>query len=123
MILKKVSTFFRLNMNGFKELWKVPMNDSIYISIVSNLVTFLVAIGGWIFSYFVLRDSKRLLRLERSIEKYKNEIRARIYEENIACNLIAELDCTPAQTIKKNLRDRTESEFGIRPNMKPSDLI
>jgi hypothetical protein len=110
-------------MNGFKELWKVPMNDSIYISIVSNLVTFLVAIGGWIFSYFVLRDSKRLLRLERSIEKYKNEIRARIYEENIACNLIAELDCTPAQTIKKNLRDRTESEFGIRPNMKPSDLI
>jgi hypothetical protein len=98
------------------------MSESFYISIISNFVTILIATGGWVFSYFVYRDAKKMADLERNTEKYANEIKARIALEGVACDWISELNSESAQSVKIKLRDRAESSVGIRPSMSGSNF-
>lgn len=98
------------------------MNEGIYIALIGNAVTLLVAIGGWVFSYFVYRDAKRMEALERKTDKYANEIKARIALEGVACDWISELNSESAQSVKMKLRDKAESAVGMRPTMSGSDF-
>ena len=61
--------------------------------------------------------------MERKVERYKNDIRARQAEEQIAAKWLCELGIAATEaTAKIKLRERTEQETGLRPEIAPSSV-
>jgi hypothetical protein len=54
------------------------MSETVLIGIAGNVVTLLVAIGGWVFGYRMQSEARRLGRLEKKVGQLESEVRARI---------------------------------------------
>lgn len=61
--------------------------------------------------------------LEKRVQRYNNEIRARQAQEDIAAEWLYELGvASSARAAKLLLRDRTEERRGLRPEIGPSGI-
>jgi hypothetical protein len=98
------------------------MSESTYIALMSNVVTVLIATGGWLFTYIVYSKDRKTSQLEKLVAKLKKEVSARISQENIACKMISQLNSMSPRTIKIQIRDRVEEETDSRPIMTEADL-
>ena len=80
-------------------------------------------LGGAAVTAWVQRETKKIAALERRVERYKAEIRARQAQEDVAAEWLAELDVanTP-RAAKTLLRERTEQRRGIRPSIGPAEV-
>ena len=94
------------------------METSIIVALISLLGTIIV--GG--LSYITNRNIKKLLKQNEFIKALKQEVKARQFEEDIACEMIAIRDCKNIMTVKKELRKAVADKHGIRPTMSPSDI-
>jgi hypothetical protein len=99
-------------------------SESQILYLAPSIAAVLVAIVGGIINYYLQNQSKRLLRNEKTINKYRDEIRARIIHEEIACKTISDLSTppTPVATVKIDLRRKTREQCDIQISMKSSDL-
>lgn len=89
----------------------------------ASIIAVLGTLGGAFISAWVQRDAKKLSALQRRVERYKAEIRARQAEEEVAAELLAELGkVSSARAAKLMLRDRTEERRGLRPNIGPAEV-
>ena len=91
--------------------------------IATALIALIGTLAGTGLGIWSQRETKRLAALERRIDRYKQEIRARQAEEDIACQWLVELDA--AKTVRAALlalRQRTEDERGLRPNLAPNSV-
>jgi hypothetical protein len=98
------------------------MDNEILRSLIGSLVTLLVAAGGWIFAYILHRDEKSQARIKARVERLEAEVKARIFLEEEACDWLAELTSRSAQSIKLDLRKRSENRLGSRPKMSRADF-
>lgn len=98
------------------------MSESTYIALMSNAVTVLIAIGGWLFTYIVYSKDRKTSQLEKLVAKLKKEVGARIDQEDLACEMIAGLKSMSPRTVKIQIRDEVEEKTGIRPILTESDL-
>lgn len=65
--------------------------------IVAAVIAVLGTLGGAAVTAWVQRETKKIAALERRVERYKAEIRARQAEEDVAAEWLAELDvCVPS---------------------------
>ena len=87
-----------------------------------NVVTLLVAIGGWLFAYKLNKQSKRIVRLEKNNLRMRLEVRARMAVETAACEMLSELRGTTPLAIQRELRDKTHTQTGLRPKLTPRDV-
>ncbi|HEX7912523.1 MAG TPA: hypothetical protein VF534_31150 [Paraburkholderia sp.] len=91
--------------------------------IVAAMVAVGGTLGGSVIGWLSQRDAKALARLEQLSTKYANEIRARQAEEDIACKWLIELNAASSLlAAKRQLRDRTELERGLRPIISPAEV-
>ena len=61
--------------------------------------------------------------MQRRIDRYRAEIRARIALEETAIGWLIELGVSSSpEAAKIKLRDRTEAERGLRPIIPPSEV-
>lgn len=97
------------------------MINEILLFLIGNAVTLLIAAGGWVFAYILHRDAKSQVRIESRVERLAAEVKARIYFEEDACDWLAELTFRSAQSVKLDLRNRSENRSGCRPKMSKSD--
>jgi len=79
----------------------------------SQIVASVIAVLGTLSSAAVIawvqREAKKIATLERRVERYKAEIRARQDEEDMAAEWLAELGVTNTPCAAKTLlRERTE---------------
>ena len=98
------------------------MTNDILFFLIGNAVTLLIAAGGWFFAYFLHRDAKSQARIKARVERLEAEINARIFLEEDACDWLAELTSRPNQSVKLELRKRSEIRSGSRPKMSRADL-
>ncbi len=96
------------------------------MNIDTQIVVAIIAVSGTLLGVLIshwgnLRNN-RIKKLEDRIVIYKNEIKARQCQENIASEWISNLTNESEQTVKIKLRDLTENKCSIRPSMKPTDL-
>jgi len=92
-------------------------------TITSALITVLGTLGGTFIGVWSQRQDKRLQSLQSRIDRYRQEIRARQAEEEIACTWLVEAGQAPTlRSALLSLRERTESECGVRPTMSPRDV-
>jgi hypothetical protein len=91
--------------------------------IVASVIAVLGTLGGAAVTAWVQRETKKIAALERRVERYKAEIRARQAQEDVAAEWLAELDVanTP-RAAKTLLRERTEQRRGIRPSIGPAEV-
>ena len=91
--------------------------------VVSSVVAVVGTLGGALIGAFAQREAKKIGKLERKVERYEDEIRARQVEEDAAAEWLFSLNAsTSAQAVKIELRDRTEQECGLRPVITPSQM-
>ena len=81
--------------------------------IVASVIAVLGTLGGAAVTAWVQRESKKIAALERRVERYKAEIRARQAQVDVAN--------TP-RAAKTLLRERTEQTRGIRPSIGPAEV-
>lgn len=98
------------------------MSETVLIAVAGNVVTLLVAFGGWIAAYLMQREAKGRKRLEDKVAKLEAEVRARIALEKAACDWLAELTDRSLDAVKRELRSRAQDRSGLRPKMSDSDL-
>ena len=85
-----------------------------------TLTTTLIGVAAGI---FLSRNVKNTTKLEKANVKLKQEVRARIAQENLVCEMLVELGrFTSAPTAKVALREAVERAHKIRPRMTPSDV-
>jgi hypothetical protein len=92
--------------------------------VISALIAALGTIAGIVIGIWSQRQHKFVAALERRVDRYKAEIRARMAEEDVACDWLVEAGL--AQTHRRAmmaLRDRTEALKDLRPNMTPRDVF
>ena len=91
--------------------------------VISALIGASGMMAGTILGYWLQREAKKTATLERRIDRYRGEIRARQAEEIIAANWLHELGVGSTQKAAKlALRDRTEQESGLRPAVGPAEV-
>ena len=98
------------------------MPETVLIALAGNVVTLLVAIGGWLVAYLMQREAKGRKRLEDRVVRLEAEVRARIALEKAACDWLAESTARTPDAIKRDLRSRAQERSGLRPKMSDSDL-
>ena len=91
--------------------------------VLTAFITVVGTLAGTGLGIWSQRETKRLAAMERRIEKYKQEIRARQVGEDTACEWLIELGAgkTP-RAVLLDLRQRTEDKHGVRPTMSPRDV-
>jgi hypothetical protein len=91
--------------------------------VLSSVIAVAGTISGALIGAFIQREGKKLERLERKVERYRDEIRARQAEEDVATEWLAELKIAVSpHAAKLALRQRTYDERGVRPCITPSEL-
>jgi hypothetical protein len=91
--------------------------------VIASLIAVLGALGGALVTFWVQRDSKKITSLQRRVDRYRAEIRARQAEENVAAEWLAELGAaTTPRAAKTLLRERTEQQKGLRPGVGPAEV-
>lgn len=98
------------------------MTETVLVALIANVMTLLVAIGGWVLTYKLQCDARRQARLERQVEKLGQEVRARIALEKAACEWLGEVTQRTAESAKRELRRRAQERSGLRPKLSDSDL-
>ena len=64
-----------------------------------------------------------MMALQRRVDRYRAEIRARQAEEDVAAAWLVELGVASTERAAKlSLRQRTEFERGIRPAIGPAEM-
>ena len=92
-------------------------------AIISALITVVGTLAGTFIGIWSQRENKRLQALQRRIERYRQEIRARQAEEDIACEWLVEAGQAPShRAALLALRERTESDRGLRPTLSPREV-
>ena len=91
--------------------------------ILASLISVLGALGGAYLGAHTHQQASRIHRLERRIERYRAEIRARMAEEDVACAWLVEQGIAATEhAAKLQLRERTETKHGVRPSMTPREV-
>lgn len=98
------------------------MTETIQIVLLGHAVTLIVAIGGWQFAYRIHVEQKRLANQTRRIQRLEEEVRARIALEKTACEWLATLTDRTSESIKRELRARTQERSGLRPKLSSHDV-
>ena len=99
------------------------MEKEVQVAIVGSLTTVLAAALGWLFAWFMQRESKARERQRNWIRALENEVRARMEEEKVANEWLGELLNRRSQSVTLEVRKRTEEQSDVRPQMSPRDLI
>ncbi len=91
--------------------------------VIASVIAVLGTLGGAFVTAWVQRESKKIASLERRVDRYKSEIRARQAEEKVAAEWLAELGVAATPRVAKTLlRERTEQIEGLRPNIGPAEV-
>ena len=90
--------------------------------IIAAAIAVVGTLGGGMVTAWAQRDAKKMATLEKRIERYRNEIRARQAQEDIAAGLYEIGAASSARAAKTLLRDRTEELRGLRPDIGPSEV-
>ena len=91
--------------------------------IVASLIAVLGTLGGAAVSAWIQRESKKIAALEKRVERYRAEIRARQAEEEEASEWLADLlKAESPNAAKLQLRERTARNRGVRPSLAPSEV-
>jgi len=91
--------------------------------VISSVIAVLGTVGGAFVTAWVQRESKKIASLERRVDRYIAEIRARQAEEEVASEWLAELGAaTTPRAAKTLLRERTEQKTGLRPGVGPAEV-
>lgn len=98
------------------------MSNDVMVAIIGSTTTMMVALGGWIFAYLMQRNANKLSSQARRIDRLSDEVRARIALEKAACDWLGETTARSPDSIKRELRTRTQDRTGLRPRMSGSDL-
>jgi len=105
------------------------MPTEVIVAIVGSVTTMVVAIGGWVFAWFIQREAKELKQLSRQVERLQrtqsdlnSEILVRIDMEDIANEEIARLDKISADAAKSRVRRLTKEKVGRSPQFSRSDF-
>jgi len=93
------------------------LNSDVLVALIGSVTTVLVASGGWWFAWMLHRDSKARERQEKRIEKFQEEVIARIVHEQKANEWLAQLTNGTARGVMLELRKMVEDEIGRRPQM------
>ncbi len=93
------------------------------IEIIVALITIVGGLGCTGLGIWFSRETKKIAAMQRTIERYRQEIRARQAVEDVACQWLVELGVsnTPRAAMLI-LRKRTKEEHKLRPAMSPRDL-
>jgi len=74
-------------------------------------------------TFWVQRDSKKITSLQRKVDRYRAEIRARQAQEDVAAEWLAELGAaTTPRAAKILLREKTELLKDLRPMVGPAEV-
>jgi hypothetical protein len=99
------------------------MDSQVVSSAIAVVGTLVGTLGGALIGYFAQREAKKVDVLERRLERYRNEIRARQAEEESAAKWLYSLNAAKsALAAKRELRRRTEAESGLRPFIGPREM-
>ena len=98
------------------------MSETLLISLVGYLVTLLVAVGGWVLSYRISSQARRMAKLDSKVNRLTTEVRARIALEKASCDWLSECTGRTADAIKRDLRSRAQAISGLRPKLSDSDI-
>jgi hypothetical protein len=91
--------------------------------VLNSVVLVLGTLGGASIGALSQRESKKIGRLERRIDRYMREIRARQAEEETAASWLVSLGAsTNVLAAKRELRRRTRQEHGISPTIGPQKM-
>jgi ABC-type phosphate transport system auxiliary subunit len=91
--------------------------------VVSSAVAVVGTLGGALIGALSQREAKKISMLERRLERYRNEIRARQAEEEAAARWLFSLNASTSElAAKRELRRRTEVESGLRPFIGPKEM-
>lgn len=91
--------------------------------VIAALIAVFGTLGGAFVTSWVQRDSKKITSLQRRVDRYRVEIRARQAEEDVAAEWLAELGAaTSARAAKTLLREKTEQQKGLRPGVGPAEV-
>jgi 2-phospho-L-lactate guanylyltransferase (CobY/MobA/RfbA family) len=92
--------------------------------VISSAIAVLGTLGGALIGVFAQREARKVRRLEVQVDRYRREIRARQAEEEVAAIWLSKC-LVPAITplaAKRELRNRTEKEKGVRPFIAPREV-
>jgi len=99
------------------------MDGQAVSSAVAVVGTLVGTLGGALIGAFAQREAKKIGALERRVERYRNEIRARQAEEDAAARWLFSLNASTSElAAKRELRRRTEVESGLRPFIGPKEM-
>jgi hypothetical protein len=91
--------------------------------IIAAAIAVVGTLGGGMVTAWAQRDAKNMATLEKRIQRYRNEIRARQAQEDIAAEWLHEIGAASSARVDKTLlRDRTEERRGLRPDIGPSEV-
>lgn len=91
--------------------------------VTASLIAVLGTLGGAFLTSWVHRDSKKIASLQRRVDRYRAEIRARQAEEDVAAEWLADLGAaTTPRSAKTLLREKTEQQKGLRPGVGPAEV-
>lgn len=93
-------------------------------SIVMAIVAASAALVGVLIGNAINRDATTVRRLRYQNQKLRTEVRARIAQENIVCDMLVEAKVfSTSSTAKIALRNAVDKAEKIRPRMRPSDVV
>lgn len=98
-------------------------NGSSFIDLFPSILNAVTLLVVALIGYQASAKIKYIQTLENRINRYKDEIRARQAEEDVAAAWLVELKAANSEMVaKKLLRDRTEQSTGLRPDIPPSEI-
>lgn len=93
------------------------------IEIITAIIGASGVIAGAFLGSWLQREAKKIASLERRIDRYRTEIRARQAEEGVAAKWLHELGVGSTEnSAKLALRERTELETGQRPSIGAAEV-
>jgi predicted nuclease with TOPRIM domain len=105
------------------------MTQELIVPLISSATALVVAIGGWIVASRLSEKEKQIQNLEQQLQKLEKQVsrlrqdcKARIAVEKVACKRLAELENRTAPAAMLDLRNRTFRETGLRPRIKPHEV-
>ncbi len=90
-------------------------------AIITGVFTVIGAIAGAVVTAISERNKKKEQRINSSLDKCANQIKAYFYLEKAYMDAVHELTKEPLQTIQIRMRDKVQEEKGIRPEMTVSE--
>jgi hypothetical protein len=98
------------------------MSEDLILGLVSNLVTMVIASGGWWLAYRLQRNNRYVERLEKRIHRLEQEVLARIALERHVCAQIAEQEKSTERSVQLRLREELQQKTGMRPKLSLGDV-